>query len=845
MNKNPLDRPRLLQTPFARNNYFTGKMLLERDFRDEQAFHAEKLRWHQSRLHGSGVVCGLKVVQHNNASCRQRLVEIEPGGALDCAGHTILVTRRECFDVSAAPAVRKLWTDKDTNPHTLQIRIRYRECDAETVPVLYEDCSSTEPRCEPNRIVETFEIDVLVDPPPVQSCGCDMRYRWTNTWGPASASVAVLHDATGKLYAVVNESSGAKLYQVSLQNGLVLNSVAIAGSVAKLLITASGDQLYALLKDSKGLLKIDTATLKAEELKPTNVGAADKIEDAALQADGQLILIVQESTGGYQIGGVNQSTGGTPDFTKYHQSSNKLTALTCSQSTAGCVAVEEIAGPSGKTILATKTGAQPISLQPVPPLKVSTSQGEKQIVPDRLLLISVQNEDILLVVDTTSATGIHAIDLNNNTVRASIPLAKTAVAVAASPDAAILHVLTDDGLQGINLKLAMSGKPLPQVQPVNLGFLPSALLPTADGRTLLAPFVSHDAAGNLLSASGGIAVLEIESADCGELLWKSQEQCECCDECDWIVLATISNYRVEDQFLDQQVPASDPQKDTEQHIVRIDNRSDRRVLPSVETLAKMVECLAARTQQGPPGPPGPAGPAGKNGERGDKGDTGSKGDKGDTGDKGDKGDRGDKGEVGPKGADGDAGKTFDFSAAETARIKEISWLDGESHIPWIHQEDLYLKFDTVHAIKIRATKQFASKPHELADAVSLEAIVSYDNTLFRQANYWVSMRHSAVVESVDVSGNEATIKFKFQNRLSFIKGNGHWKFKPMGEEKLRPYRLLLTIRGDLIAMKSDSRPSEALDADHLPPWIGSPGYFTGNGIPGGTFESFVNVFDRG
>src|ERR1051326_3498842 len=40
---------------FARNHYFTGKLLVERDFTDEQRFHIDKLRHHHQRLHGWGV----------------------------------------------------------------------------------------------------------------------------------------------------------------------------------------------------------------------------------------------------------------------------------------------------------------------------------------------------------------------------------------------------------------------------------------------------------------------------------------------------------------------------------------------------------------------------------------------------------------------------------------------------------------------------------------------------------------------------------------------------------------------------------------------------------------------
>ena len=42
----------------ARNNYFTGKLMVERDFRDEQGYFIGKDRRHDQYLHGWGAVCG-------------------------------------------------------------------------------------------------------------------------------------------------------------------------------------------------------------------------------------------------------------------------------------------------------------------------------------------------------------------------------------------------------------------------------------------------------------------------------------------------------------------------------------------------------------------------------------------------------------------------------------------------------------------------------------------------------------------------------------------------------------------------------------------------------------------
>ena len=58
----------------ARNHYFTGKLLVERDFTDEQCYFREKLRLHHQRLHGTGVVCGLQIRAAPEPGCQDRLV---------------------------------------------------------------------------------------------------------------------------------------------------------------------------------------------------------------------------------------------------------------------------------------------------------------------------------------------------------------------------------------------------------------------------------------------------------------------------------------------------------------------------------------------------------------------------------------------------------------------------------------------------------------------------------------------------------------------------------------------------------------------------------------------------
>src|ERR1041384_134948 len=76
---------------FCRNNYFTGKLLTERDLTAEQRYAMDKLRLHHMALHGWGVICGLRVRSHPH--CPDRRVIVEPGLAVDSCGRFIRVLK--------------------------------------------------------------------------------------------------------------------------------------------------------------------------------------------------------------------------------------------------------------------------------------------------------------------------------------------------------------------------------------------------------------------------------------------------------------------------------------------------------------------------------------------------------------------------------------------------------------------------------------------------------------------------------------------------------------------------------------------------------------------------------
>ena len=146
--------------PFARNNYFTGKLLLERDFTDEQtllrrqapppqpaaARLGRRLRPEGHAAPDPGMPRPLRVhrARHGDRLLRPRDRRARAG-----------VHRHH----HASRRSRRSTPDADSRTR-LQICLRYRECRTEPIPVLYDDCGCDDTRCLPNRILESYDVDV-------------------------------------------------------------------------------------------------------------------------------------------------------------------------------------------------------------------------------------------------------------------------------------------------------------------------------------------------------------------------------------------------------------------------------------------------------------------------------------------------------------------------------------------------------------------------------------------------------------------------------------------------------------------------------------------------------------
>jgi hypothetical protein len=152
---------------FVRLRYFFGQRLGVLELTDQQAYGMAKQRFHNVRLHGAGVLCGLKADRYlPTGSATTTLLRVSNGAALDGCGREMVVPWDACVDVAAF--VR---TARPTNPDLsdptaaaaamLWVAICYRECPSDPAPAPTDACGCEPTGCENSRIREGFELKLL------------------------------------------------------------------------------------------------------------------------------------------------------------------------------------------------------------------------------------------------------------------------------------------------------------------------------------------------------------------------------------------------------------------------------------------------------------------------------------------------------------------------------------------------------------------------------------------------------------------------------------------------------------------------------------------------------------
>jgi hypothetical protein len=172
---------------FVRPRFFAGQLLTEDDLGALVDYMLAKQRFHNTRLFGKGVVCGLAIERVPSDDAR---IVVEAGHAIDGCGNDLVLTCARTLDL--APLIRELQARQRSGsdctdpcpppasqpadaPHRQYcLYARYSERPDQPVAAypVGDDCdASTTPSCEPTRILEgiTFELRCPPPAPPAET----------------------------------------------------------------------------------------------------------------------------------------------------------------------------------------------------------------------------------------------------------------------------------------------------------------------------------------------------------------------------------------------------------------------------------------------------------------------------------------------------------------------------------------------------------------------------------------------------------------------------------------------------------------------------------------------------
>ncbi|MEF7616360.1 hypothetical protein V4F39_20765 [Aquincola sp. MAHUQ-54] len=836
--------PCTLQTPL-RNHYFFGKLMDVPDFEVEQEYVVEKFRRHHARLHGSGIVCGLEVLQHPNPACQPRHVIVKPGMAIDCCGNEILVLDDETVDLHAFPAVRQLVDAPDgEDDHLLQLCVRYRECPTEEVPVLYDECGCDDTRCAPNRILETYAFDVRVNPtlPPAPLPNAPALVWRGPPLALPGASALAIDAGLGRLYAAATQAPGIGVVQrYHLDTLLPLPGAPrqFARPLAAIALSPDGTRLYA-------------AVAGATAADPAQLHTVDTTSDAAFQVDAVAPADIAGSAGATALrlvvlpaGGLVTMAVGAAATTLQAWDASAAPLAGHQAAIPALLAGGTLAGDGRLVALAAGTlhrldpAAADFDPQAVPVAAalapVDFTLG-RSTGPEVLAWLEGGTQELRLAQADGSA--LHAAALGEAPVAMWVaPGARTAIMLSGT--AAAGRVRSAD----LHRLAAGAADVLGPAQAVGAGVAALAV----EGRLHVA-------------YADGVALFEIVGSDCGATL--GPHACPGCDTADCLVIATFARWRPKRRLLDPAVPASDPAADAQAGIVRIDTHTHRTVLPSVADLAAAVRCLLERApgggtgEQGPVGPAGPAGPPGPAGSQGLPGQAGPPGAQGPEGPQGPQGLPGTPGAPGPQGEAGPAGPPgpdpFDW---DLPHVCDFNWLHDNPEVVGAPDE-LIVTFDTemlaadLHDRSVfvqlgRHVRKFRGDAQE-GDFVPMLCWCDLD---LRDRLDLGRVAERCQARAFERSGDPFVdaLRIRLPGNLGFLSDDGL-------------LRLRVLVKGDFVRGRHQ-RTGElrALDGDHLPtleprspPGPPQPGVrpewlqpgdkrHSGDGIEGGTFESWFDV----
>jgi DNA-binding beta-propeller fold protein YncE len=828
----------------ARNHYFTGKLLVERDFTDEQRYYIGKDRRHNQRLHGAGVVCGLRVDEHPNEACRTQWVIVEPGSAIDCCGREIVVPEPQYVDLRGR--FIEAWHEKfgaesspDDNSHLLQLCVRYDECGSEEVPAIFDECTADGDFCQPNRILERYVFEAQIDPEVPTSDPRAPKLEWSTTINVARPRRVALG---GDRVFVLTDEDPATLYVFDAANQRLLDSYRLPARAFDLDVRQDGSRVYVSVDEADAVLVLDPLELGADPIVnrlPIGDPAGADVR-VAVAGDGLVAvesgaqppaLTVWDGTINEPLADPTTARVGNPvdlgaEPEALDVSADSDVAFVASGGDAR-VDVIDLAGPTAGTPIDLPAGTVPISLD-----VVETTAGRRLFIGDDAGHVR------LLDLGAAATTQLGDVDVGARPM-----------GLVASPGGRWLYVLRaaqngEATLVSVDVHRVETGGGGPALSgPVPVGETAAHLRRDGDGTLLYAATT-----GPAEYEGGGVALVKVTEEECRDLLTRTVDGCpDCDDEC--VVLATVSDYNFGARF-DQ---------------ARIDNLVHRHLLPSTDVLTEVIECMLDHGvgvgKTGPQGPPGRPGEDGQDGQDGEDG----------------KGiDDAEVVETLPPGSDpkadlvdrADGTRWVEFRLPTTEQAKALA-LPKIVAINWPHGRE----FDTQSAAFRRLNEQGLVIGFdrlvlaETLDDFTYQVLVSGGPGKHGEATVFCFCNLAGIVRGIPKKGGPITWAPKCQQQfpgkvpaIQYDRSKGEVlgaRFRPAivrpdGQRSATPwtegeYRVVLkgdfVLGNDTITLPDGREVNPALDGNHMGP--GLPHRCpAGDAVEGGQFESWFRIVKR-
>jgi hypothetical protein len=641
-----------------RNVYFDGKLLLARDFEDEQVYHIAKQQLLNATLHGTGTACGLKVVEHPAEDCRAAFALLQPGLALDCCGREIIVPKKVAIPVGELLDADPDLVEKLDGTRDLIIALKRCDQPGELAPIILADCEGAAEGGKPGRILEGFDFHLFAaDPgtlaPAYEQHEPRLDWRQTLTFSQSTPAAVAIDEQTGYAYVSIvadgeDSEEASRIFVYERRNHDIVTALDGPAGPIDLAVSPVGDQAYLSFvnEDESGIAVYQKSKIRtvadprgtitveggARLAVSPSTGAlfALELQTGVIRAWSQEAITEWFKEDSPDPGGPAALKLELKDWTAREAADHRGAIFTISTDGARLMVVDGIGDRAVRVVeVALLFGGEEAEVVPPDPTQplLPTPTGERPVAGNwsldgrYIFLLSAAGTDedpeaILRRYERLEVDG----SLHQRGQGLAVP-ASRAIDLATAPGErwayALVGRLENDRIEATVAALDMAEAQLAGDTPSLDGVRTEEALPgvglsqrlTLSGRQLYVALADESEEDQ--PDRGLVAVIEPDEADCGARFRAAVDGCPVChDETHHVVLAHLAQYDAAER---PRIRDRDPH-DGE---VAIDNFTYRPLVPSAQNLRAVVECILEEgVAEGPPGPRGDPGETGAAGPRG-------------------------------------------------------------------------------------------------------------------------------------------------------------------------------------------------------------------------------------